>query len=153
MQVKSIAECSKGSILQYFRPSLSYHLSLRSLFCLFLSGCFTQVLLYIIYTLKFLPLLKIGRDQLEPWWVSMPFFYYFIIACGLILNVRVFSKLHARHLTCVLILNVRVYLATFSVNSMPGIWAVICDFQQCGVLTSVDSDHPSQPPFKLKNSK
>ena len=25
MQVKSIAECSKGSILQYFRPSLSYH--------------------------------------------------------------------------------------------------------------------------------
>ena len=44
MQVKSIAECR--SILQYFRPSLSYHLSLRSLFCLFLSGCFTQVLLY-----------------------------------------------------------------------------------------------------------
>ena len=37
MQVKSIAECSKGSILQYFRPSLSYHLSLRSLFCLVLS--------------------------------------------------------------------------------------------------------------------
>ena len=27
-------------------PSLSYHLSLRSLFCLFLSGLFTQVLLY-----------------------------------------------------------------------------------------------------------
>ena len=37
---------SKGSILQYFRLSLSYHLSLRSLFCLFLSGRFTQVLLY-----------------------------------------------------------------------------------------------------------
>ena len=45
MQVKSIAECSKGSILQYFWPSLSYHLSLRSLFCLFLSDHFTQVLL------------------------------------------------------------------------------------------------------------
>ena len=30
MQVKSIAD--------YVRPSLSYHLSLRSLFCLFLSG-------------------------------------------------------------------------------------------------------------------
>ena len=26
MQVKSIAECSRGSILQYFRPSLSYYL-------------------------------------------------------------------------------------------------------------------------------
>ena len=36
----------KGSILQYFQPSLSYHLSLRSLFCLFLSGHFTLVLLY-----------------------------------------------------------------------------------------------------------
>ena len=42
MQVKS-----KGSILQYFRPSLSYGLSLRSLFCLVLIGRFTQVLLYI----------------------------------------------------------------------------------------------------------
>ena len=30
MQVKSIAECSKGSILQYFLLSLSYHKSLRS---------------------------------------------------------------------------------------------------------------------------
>ena len=48
MQVKSIAECSKGSILQYFPPSLSYHLSLRPLFCLFLSGCFTVS--YIFFT-------------------------------------------------------------------------------------------------------
>ena len=23
-----------------------------------------------------------------------------------------------------------------------------CDFQQCGILTSVDSDEPVQPPFK-----
>ena len=28
MQVKSIAECSKGSILQYFRPSLNFILSI-----------------------------------------------------------------------------------------------------------------------------
>ena len=33
------------SILQYFQPSLSYHLSLRPLFCLFLSGRLRQVLL------------------------------------------------------------------------------------------------------------
>ena len=39
MQVKSIAECSKGSILQYYRPSLSYHFPLRPLFCLFISSC------------------------------------------------------------------------------------------------------------------
>ena len=47
MQVKSIAECSKGSILHYFQPSLSYHLSLRSLFCLYMSGRLRQVLLYV----------------------------------------------------------------------------------------------------------
>ena len=35
MQVKSIAECSPWSFLQYFRPSLSYNLPLRPLFCLF----------------------------------------------------------------------------------------------------------------------
>ena len=34
------------SILQYFRPSLSYHLYLRPLFCLFLSGRLRQVLLH-----------------------------------------------------------------------------------------------------------
>ena len=31
--------------------------------------------------------------------------------------------------------------------------AVTCDFKQCGILTSVDSDEPVQPPFKLRNSK
>ena len=35
------------SILQYFRPPLSYHLSLRPLFCLLLSGCLRQVSLYL----------------------------------------------------------------------------------------------------------
>ena len=43
IQVKSIAEC----ILQYFGPSLSYRLSLRSLFCLFLIGHLRQVSLYV----------------------------------------------------------------------------------------------------------
>ena len=32
-------------------------------------------------------------------------------------------------------------------------WAVTCDFQQCGILTSVGSDEPMQPPLKLSNSK
>ena len=26
------------------------------------------------------------------------------------------------------------------------------DFQQCGILTHVDSDEPVQPPFQLRNS-
>ena len=30
--------------------------------------------------------------------------------------------------------------------------AVTCDFQQCGILTSVDSDESVQPPIKLRNS-
>ena len=32
-------------------------------------------------------------------------------------------------------------------------WAVTRDFQQCGILTCVDSDEPVQPPLKLRNSK
>ena len=28
-----------------------------------------------------------------------------------------------------------------------------CYFQQCGILTSVDTDEPVQPPFKFRNSK
>ena len=31
-------------------------------------------------------------------------------------------------------------------------WTATCDFHQCGILTSVDSDKPLQPPFKLRNS-
>ena len=29
-------------------------------------------------------------------------------------------------------------------------WAATCDFQQCGILTSVDLDEPVQPPLKLR---
>ena len=41
------------------------------------------------------------------------------------------------------------------VNFYPTIlkWARTCDFQQCGILTSVDSEKPVLPPFKPKNSK
>ena len=41
MQVKSIAFCNT-----YFRSTLSYHLSLRPLFCRFLIGRLRSVLLY-----------------------------------------------------------------------------------------------------------
>ena len=33
------------------------------------------------------------------------------------------------------------------------ILASACDFQQCGILTCVDSDEPLQSHFKLRNSK
>ena len=31
--------------------------------------------------------------------------------------------------------------------------ALTCDFQQCGILTRVDSDEPVQSPVKLRNSE
>ena len=31
-------------------------------------------------------------------------------------------------------------------------WATTCDFQQCGILSCVDSDEPLQLPNKLRNS-
>ena len=33
------------------------------------------------------------------------------------------------------------------------LWASAWDFQQCGILTCVDSEKPLQPHFKLRNSK
>ena len=41
MKVKSIAECSPWSILQYFWPALSDNWSWKPIFGLFESGCFT----------------------------------------------------------------------------------------------------------------
>ena len=46
MQVESIAECSKGSILQYFWPALSDNQYWKPIFVFFLSGRLRQVLLY-----------------------------------------------------------------------------------------------------------
>ena len=53
MQVKSIAESSKRSILQYFWPALSDKLSWKPNFGLFESGHFIQVLLYFATHLVF----------------------------------------------------------------------------------------------------
>ena len=46
MKVKSSAECSPWSILQYFWPALSNNQSWKQIFCRF-----TQVLLYVIFFL------------------------------------------------------------------------------------------------------
>ena len=46
MEVKSIVECTNGSILQYFRPSISIHSSWGSFLFLFLCDRFSQDLLY-----------------------------------------------------------------------------------------------------------
>ena len=72
MQVKSIAECSKWSILQYFRPSLSYQLSLRPLFYLFLSARFTQVLLYISHFFQSTCIQNLMALYISEHFVAMP---------------------------------------------------------------------------------
>ena len=48
---------------------------------------------------------------------------------------------------------VNVWLLSWGAMLKGYIGAVTCDFQQCGILTSVDSGQPVQPPFKLTNSK
>ena len=60
-----------------------------------------------------------------------------------------------RTLTILLVLTLWLY---FERSNQPErnrkyVWASACDFQQCGILTCVDSDEPGQPPFKLRSSK
>ena len=75
MQVKSIAECSKGSILQYFQPSLSGHFPLRPLFYLFLSGHIkgTATLVITMFYMKDLNnpwiLIPVSSKSIEKWTV------------------------------------------------------------------------------------
>ena len=69
---KYIAECSKWSILQYSWPLLSYHLSLRPLFCLFLSGSLRQVLLYLL----------IYPDKQVPWKFLIRWLDFIYTACS-----------------------------------------------------------------------
>ena len=56
--------CSKGSILQYFWPSLSYHLLLRSLFFVFfewlLKTCFTVLTTYMYFLFCGVHILAVG---------------------------------------------------------------------------------------------
>ena len=55
------------------------------------------------------------------------------------------SKERVNKLPVVRTLKIWLYLYTIFLYST-------CDFQQCGILTSVDSDEPVQPPYKLRNS-
>ena len=92
MQDKSIAECSKGSILQYFQPSLSYQLPLISLFCQFLSGGFTQVLLY-LGLLSLLTSLSIFPVDLRVpnFWLNSCVFSRTFFLCSLFCRLAAFS--------------------------------------------------------------
>ena len=45
-----------------------------------------------------------------------------------------------------------LFLALDKLSHPICVWSMTCDFQQCGILTSVDLDEPAavQPPFKLR---
>ena len=68
-----------------------------------------------------------------------------------------------RYLLCYMarrMLSFNQLFSCFSLTQAPqidmlviNIWAATCDFQQCGILTSVDSEEPMQPRFKVRNSK
>ena len=56
--------------------------------------------------------------------------------------------------SCSSSISMRRNAAWYCIKSLQNmIWAAAWDFQQFDILTSVDSDEPLQPPFKLRNSK
>ena len=65
---------------------------------------------------------------------------------------------HDLHLQCLALWKTFCFsyillIASVAWDQINNIWAAACDFQQSGILTSVDSDEPVQPPFKLRISK
>ena len=49
------------------------------------------------------------------------------------------------------ILRVVGWVFFYSYSNSTYVLAVTCDFQRCGILSSVDSDWPVQPHFNLRN--
>ena len=70
----------------------------------------------------------------------------------IVLHVCHFLKLPWDGLHCVIVAVRAVESLRVSISYSVYKWAATCDFQQCGSLTSVDSDKPVQPPYKLRNS-
>ena len=49
--------------------------------------------------------------------------------------------------------NHHLLMFSATIFRLNNIRSATCDFQQCGILTSVDTDKPVQHPVKLRNSK
>ena len=85
------------SILQYFRPSLSYHLSLRPLFFLFLIGHFTQF----YFSLYFLNHIKVPSNQIVEMSIMTIFCNIFLKFCEYIwLTFQVYHLPADNHMNC-----------------------------------------------------
>ena len=83
-------------------------------------------------------------------WGFCVYFVYMIPLETDVLRKHRFQKSH----TCMFYCsgNLWTLISKIIVNARQDIIAAICDFQQCGILTSVDSDKSVQPTFKLRNS-
>ena len=101
------------------------------------------------------------------WCVSYKTYLYLDTICRSLMNIS-FVALLAN--VCILVISswVKLTLCGLVNSTMKGLpakdkqmtipiklvkWAATCNFQQCGILTGVDSDEPVQPPFKRRNSK
>ena len=73
--------------------------------------------------------------------------------------IRVWARYNPKYIRYKIIVMSLVISATERFLHVDSFYVIInnlvvkCDFQQCGILTSVDSDEPVQPPFKLRNYK
>ena len=66
------------------------------------------------------------------------------------LKMTFFRKCNWEHL-CEILLNLGHLLREilWQPEYWPNIWSATCDFEQCGILSSVDSDEPVQPPLQM----
>ena len=101
--------------------------------------------------------------------IKLPFYFHDIESCLLycycLPDLRTDYSIPPSHSWCILIIhlftsdiNHSAVISSFCILSYPDIhhirtWAATCDFQKCGIFTSVISDEPLQPPFKVTNSK
>ena len=101
-RVKKHHRMPQESILKHSRPSLSYHLSLRPLFCLFSSKRFRQVLQY---NKEKISQWADINECYSGWFVNLQFFFlYGIYNCNIfirlftfVLYARVFSGTQCSH--------------------------------------------------------
>ena len=142
MQVKSIVECSKGSILQYFRPSLSYHLSIRYLCCLFLSGRLRQGLLYALFQRE------VPNNQLLDFTISNLQLFITVIGVESIQSRLVIQLAQQNSISrtrkpntvvCILELQLEIQFHCFPYRRARMPWRQSCSMEQFAILLTLNS--------------
>ena len=97
-----------------------------------------------------MPLFPLGLDDLE---LGLGFDDLDLVAVCLPVGCDFLLELGGLNNSSSLSSEILIWSSSSDSDLKNKIRALTCDFQQCGILTSVDSDRPVQPPFKLRNSK